>query len=264
MTKSQPVFAQTPDGTVKFDLTIPSTTVNSTYDEVLRELARKAEIKGFRRGKAPLTLVKSQTKESDLLAHVLEHAFPPRYTSMVRSAQLVPLIEPRVTPKSLKLGTDWVLAVELATAPTFDLGAYEPALKKALKTIKSTDKADKRLNLVFDTLLAQIQFPISPLLVEEETKSALSRLANQLQSLKLTVTDYAKSLKKTPAELVKEYQQTAETNLRLEFILQKIVAQHNPPVTDAEITALKPPKGQEPYAKYVLQKRKVLDILQML
>jgi len=71
-------------------------------------------------------------------------------------------------------------------------------------------------------------------------------------------------MKKTTDELISDYNKSAEANLKLEFILQKLIELEKPTITDAELAALKPSKEQEPYTKYILQKRKVLDFLSAL
>jgi len=260
-------ITQKPDGSVTFELIIPKETIATEYQKVLLETSKTVIVKGFRPGKAPLSMVESQTDKSQLYSRVLDHVLSPAYSAVIHEHKLIPLIEPRVTPKTMELGKDWVMAVELAVSPEITLTDYQKQIKSALKKHPKNkhkdekEESDHRLNIVFDTLLSETKFAVAPLLIEEETKSALSRLANQLQSLKLSVADYAKSIKKTPDELIAEYKKSAESNLKLEFILQKIVESKSPVVTDAELAALKPPKGQEVYAKYVLQKRKVLDFL---
>ncbi len=267
MTKTKPSFDQQPDGTVTFSLTLPVASVQKEYQHVLREVQKTTEIKGFRKGHAPLELVESQADPSQLYSHVLEHAFPPAYSQFVSVNQLSPLIDPQIVPQKMTLDHDWVLDVKIAIAPEVKVGDYQKTVKSALaKHAKVHDHAhdasnDHLLEVVFDALLAGTQFKVSPLLIDEEAKSALSRLAKQLSSLKLSVTDYAKSIKKTPDELVAEYQKSAEANLKLEFILQELVKQEKPEVDDQDIAKLKPAKGQEAYAKYVLQKRAVLDKL---
>ncbi len=210
-------ITQKPDGTVSFELTITKETIATEYQKVLLEVSKTIAIKGFRPGKAPLSMVESQTDQSKLYSHVLDHLLSPAYSAVIHEHQLIPLLAPRVTPKTMELGQDWVMAVEVAVPPEIKLGDYTKSIKK----IKETDK-DKKLNLIFDTLLKETKFEISPLLIEEETKSALSRLAQQLTSLKLSVSDYAKSIKKTTEELIAEYKKSAEANLKLEFILHKI------------------------------------------
>lgn len=278
MTKTATKITKKPDGSLSFDLTLSAKAIAVEYQHVLKEVAGTAEVKGFRKGKAPLEMVESQTDKSKLYSHVLDHLLSPAYSEVVHENKLIPLVEPRVTPKAMEEGKDWVMHVEVATAPEFELGEYEKAVKAGLtkhaKVHKHNEKgdqpqtdqekqaqADHQLNVIFDALLDSVKLEVAPLLVEEEAKSALSRLANQLTSLKLSVEDYAKSIKKTTDELVDEYKKSAQSNLKLEFILQKIIDAKKPEVSEAEVAALKPQKGQEAYAKYVLQKRKVLDFL---
>lgn len=266
-------ITQKPDGTVTFDLTITKAVIAKEYTHALQEAAKTTQIKGFRKGKAPVKLVEAQTDKSALYSHVLDHVLSPSYSAVIHEHKLVPLVDPRVTPKSMEEDKDWVMAVEAAVAPEVKLGDYQKIISAALKKhrpkadqprtdAKSTETIkDHKLNVIFDALLDGTKFEVAPLLIQAETESALARLQSQLTSLKLSVADYAKSIKKTPEELVGEYQKSAESNLRLEFILQKLIDDKKPSVTDDEIAALKPQKGQEGYAKYVLQKRKVLDIL---
>lgn len=217
----KPALTQEPDGTIKFSLTIPQKAVAQEYQHVLVEFSKTAEIKGFRKGKAPIAMVEQTTDQSKIISHVLEHVLPSAYSQVIQDHQLKPLVEPQVTPTAMKTGEDWQFTVVTAIAPTFVLGDYRAKLTKALAKHKESKK-DERLKVIFDTLLSLGKFSVAPLLVDMETKAALSRLINQLGNLKLTVADYAKSLKKTPEELVAEYQTTATTNLQLHFILQAI------------------------------------------
>jgi len=239
MTKA--TITQKPDGTLTFELTLSSQTIADTYQQVLSEVGKTAEIKGFRPGKAPLSMVEATSDKSKLYSHVLEHLLPPAYSKVIHEHQLTPLIEPKVTPKGMEIGKDWTLAVEVATAPTVDLGSYKQYVKTALKKLKNLPagkagdaKPDDKLNLIFDALLAGSKLVVSPLLIQEESKSALSRLARQLTELKLTVADYAKSLKKTPEELISQYKKSAEANLKLHFILSAIQKQEK--ATDRKTT----------------------------
>lgn len=260
-----------PNGSITFDLVIPATTIASEYQKALLEVSKTSQIKGFRPGKAPIKMVEAQTDKSRMYSHVLDHVLSPAYSEVIHEHKLVPLIEPRVNPKSMEEGKDWVMAVEIAVSPEVELGDYTKFITAALKKhakdhkedkdIKPEEAKDHKLNIIFDALLDQVKLEVSPVLIEEETKSALERLATQLNQLKLSVADYAKSIKKTVEELVTEYKKSAESNLKLEFILQKLIEDKKPETTEQEIAEMKPQKGQEGYAKYVLQKRKILDFL---
>lgn len=267
-------ITQKPDGSVSFELVLTKEVIAKEYARALQDVAKTAQIKGFRPGKAPLAMVEAQTDRSRLYSHVLDHLLSPAYSEVIHEHKLVPLIEPRVTPKSMEDGKDWVMSVEVAIAPEVDLGDYEKTIASSLKkhakshkedaSAKPEDAKDHKLNVIFDALLDGTTFKIASVLIDAETESALARLQEQLSSLKLSIQDYAKSIKKSGEELVAEYKKSAESNLRLEFILQKLIELKKPEISDAEIAKLKPQKGQEGYAKYVLQKRKVLDILSAL
>jgi FKBP-type peptidyl-prolyl cis-trans isomerase (trigger factor) len=269
-------ITRTPDGTVTFDLVIAKEVIAKEYQRALVEVAKTAVVKGFRPGKAPLKMVEAQTDKSQIYNHVLDHVLSPAYSEVIHQHKLVPY-RSSVNPKTMEEARTGVMSVVVATTPEVKLGDYEKIVKAALKkhdkvhkhevkkgqTPEDAEKEikDHKLNVIFDALLDDTKFSVAPLLIEEETKSALSRLANQLTSLKLTVADYAKSIKKTTEELVAEYKKSAESNLRLEFILQKLIDDKKPEVSESELAELKPQKGQEAYAKYVIQKRKVLDFL---
>jgi len=267
---------QKPDGSVTFELVITKEIIAKEYGHALSEVAKTASIKGFRPGKAPLSMVEAQTDKSQLYSHVLDHVLSPAYSEVIHEHKLIPLIEPRVNPKGMEEGKDWLMDVEVAVAPTFTLGDYAKLVTAALKKHakdhqhvakegqKPKEAEDHKLNVIFDALLDGVKLEVSGLLIEEEAKSALTRLAQQLSSLKVSVADYAKSIKKTTDELIAEYKKSAESNLKLEFILQKLIEDQKPEVTEAEVAEMKPKKGQEGYAKYVLQKRKILDFLSKL
>lgn len=217
-TKDKPTFTQQPDGTIEFELTIPKDAIKQAFTHSLKEYATRITIPGFRKGKAPLAMAEKALDRAELLSHSLEHAFPAIYADFIKTNSLLPLVDPEVTPKSMKDGEDWLMSVKTATFPTLKLGKYADKLKE-IKTFK--DEKNK-LPEIFDTLLAQITFDVSPVLVMAETKAAITKLARQLSSLKLTVADYAKSINKTVEELAKDYEATATTNLRLEIILYQI------------------------------------------
>lgn len=269
--KSMTKITKKPDGSITFELVIPAATIASEYKKALTQVAKTAQIKGFRPGKAPIKMVEAQTDKSRMYSSVLDQVLSPAYSEVIHEHKLVPLIEPRMTPKGMEEGKDWIMEVIVATSPEIDLGDYAKYIPTAIKKHGSEHKEDKdakpeeakdhKLNVIFDALLDKAKIEVSSFLIEEETKSALQRLATQLNQLKLSVEDYAKSIKKTTEELVNEYKKSAESNLKLEFILQKLIEEQKPVVTEAELAEMKPQKGQEGYAKYVLQKRKVLDFL---
>lgn len=255
------------DGTREFEFSLPWKKVHNHYLIHLQKAVKHAEIKGFRKGKAPLDVVEKNIDKSKLYSHTLEHILPEEYSKEIKKLDLKPIIEPRVTPITMEEGKPWKFKAETSEKPEVTLGSYKTYIKESLKKVKKPKKVedqqkeDPRLKALFDTLLKNAKVEIAPILINKETNSALSKLVNQLEPLKITFDDYAKSLKKSREDLIEEYKQTSKTNLKLEFILDTLVAKETPTVTKKEIDDLKPGKNQRAYAKYVLQKRKVIDKL---
>lgn len=228
--------------TASFELSLKKEIIADSYHKNLKKISESIELKGFRKGKAPIDLVEKSLDKSKIYSYVLEDTIPKVYADIVKSSSLAPISEPRITPLAMPEGQDWTFKVEVATMPEFELGDYKTYLKKALdehsKVHKHDDKATKeeqdnhKLGIIFDSLLKNIDFALSPILVETESKAALSRLVQQLNSLNLKVADYAKSLKKTEQELVAEYEQNATLRLRLDLILQKLQEALKPEVKD--------------------------------
>lgn len=219
MTKAKTApFTKSADGTIEFDLTIPKEAVTKAYQDTLKEFASRVTIPGFRKGKAPLAMAEQSLDKAEILSHSLEHSFPGVYGDFIKKHALTPLVDPEITPKKIPQGADWELSVKTATFPEIKVGNYQTKIK-AIKKFK--DEKNK-LPEIFDTLLDIAKLEVSQVLVMAETKAALTRLAKQLSSLKLTVEDYAKSINKSTDDLIKDYEKTATTNLKLEFILYQI------------------------------------------
>lgn len=257
------------DGTLSLTLKLKQAKITKAYQAVLASSAKNVELKGFRKGKAPLPLVEASLDKSSLYSRVLELVLPPAYSQAVKAGKHRPIIEPQITPVRMEEGKDWEFTAVTAEAPEVKLSDYQTFIKKALakatKDHKDTAKQDDwRLRAVLDAILQGVVVTPSPLLVQDEAHHALHRLESQLAPLKLSLDSYLKSIKKTRPELEKEYQQTALNNLRLEFALKAIVEDQNPEVTKEEIAKLKPAREQEPYARYLVQKQKVLDKLSSL
>lgn len=255
--KDIPVMAA--DGSINFTFTVPATDVKHGYEEVVQEYAAKAELKGFRKGKAPVALVEQSLDKNKVYGHVLEHIIPPAYGAALDKYGFRPLVDPKLTPVSMEEGKDWEFKAETAGIPEIKLGDYRKYVAQAIKDApqpkvedqETKDKPeDAKLTVALDALLKNAEIAIAPILVEEEARTALSKLVNQLAALKLTVDDYAKSIKKSREELVQEYQKTAETNLKVEFLISAVAKD-----LDLKI------EEKDPYKKYAAERRGALDFL---
>jgi FKBP-type peptidyl-prolyl cis-trans isomerase (trigger factor) len=270
----------------RFDINIPQAEVKQAYQEVLKSVQAKTEIKGFRKGKAPLDIVEQSADKSKLYELVFENLFPKKYQQTIIDKKLEPVAAPKVTVKEAKPDGDWTFDVEIALRPIVELGEYKDAVKSAFSKEKiwtpgkTSDKKpeektrDQKLNQIFDILLKTVKVDISPLLIEDETNRSLSQLLDQVDKLGLTLDKYVTSLNKTIEELKKEQQLNAEATLKLEYILIKISEVEKLTATEEQyqeflktvknaetLKQLETDPNTQSAIRYTLTKRQVVDFL---
>ena len=112
------------------------------------------------------------------------------------------------------------------------------------------------------------------MLVDQEVDRLLSQTLNEIKSLGLSLDQYLASTKKTPEQLRAEYAQKAESDIKIEFALQKIAEAEKIVVEEKEVEeAITKAKSDQERAslesnKYllanILRQQKTLDFLKNL
>lgn len=69
--------------------------VRSVYDSVSRKYASKAQVPGFRKGMAPIDVIRMRYKE-EIKSDVLQELIPPKVNEAIQEHQLNPLAEPHL------------------------------------------------------------------------------------------------------------------------------------------------------------------------
>ena len=273
-------------GTIELTITIPWQRVKIAYEKTLAASAKKTEIKGFRKGKAPQKLVEEKLGKPAVYEKVLQSLVPEVYLEAVKEQEVKPILNPQIKVISLKEGKAWQVKAITCELPEIKLGDYQGEVKKALaaekiwvpgKGAKNPAQTDEqKLAKIFKALLEAVGVNIPSILIEDEVNRMLSRLVDQTGRLGLTIDQYLVSAGKTSDQLKEEYRRQAEKTLKLEFILSAIANQEKITVTEAaiekmiEVTpdektkkALDTPQ-QKIYLRQLLRKRQVIDGLMKL
>ncbi len=276
-----------PQNTLKIWITIPWAQIEVQKDKVTEKAIETAEIKGFRKGKAPKELVEKTLDAQKLLESSLRDLIPLVYTQAIKELDLKPILLPQIHIEKGEIGKDWELYALTCETPEIKLNGYREGIKADLAKAsiwtpekgaskeenknESTQK-EEMLGQILQWLEKNIPVDISDLLIEEEANHMLSRLVDQLQKLGLTTESYLASKGKTAETLRAEYSQAAKENLKLEFILEAIASQENTSPTQVEIEKwlesadpqtqqlLKDP-SQKASLTTSLRRRKTLDFL---
>ncbi len=293
----------------KLKLTLKWDEVKTQYDQVLKKHAKEIKVEGFRQGKAPLKAAEKKLGRDKLIDHTLQTLVPNKYEELVKKEEKKPLTNPEIKPLSLEWGEDWELEINIAEKPTIKLGNYQKAVKEGLKAAekqlkeqekaadendekkeeqkKKTAKEEKaeqerakqqarqvRLQQIFKALVENIEPKIPELLLKEETKREIQRLAKELEGMGLSLDDYLERRQQSFEEMSSSIAAQTLGKLQLEFVLRAIEEEEEIEVSkkeeEKELEKIKQPDMKEHLSKnpqyhdYFIQqikRRKLIDQL---
>jgi FKBP-type peptidyl-prolyl cis-trans isomerase (trigger factor) len=205
------------NGTIELTLTVPWANVQKAYEESIEEAVAQAEIKGFRKGKAPRNLVEPNLDKNQIYSHAIQHVLPDVYAEAVKEHNLKPILYPQIRIQTGQENQDWVFVATTCEVPKVILPEYKSEIKE-LK-IKNPDQ---KLTEILEMLVQKSQIVIPDLLVEEEANHRMGSLAENLTQLGMTTDQYLASKKITLDALKAQSAQEAKSALQLEFVLMEI------------------------------------------
>src|SRR5437870_12909870 len=122
----------------ELELEIPAEEVSKKIESVAKELARLATIPGFRRGKAPVALIRRRFAE-DIKGEVLQALVPERAEKAVAEQKLTPVSQPKVDKLDFNEGQPLKFRAVFEVLPEFELGNYK-GLEFEMPTMDLTDE----------------------------------------------------------------------------------------------------------------------------
>ena len=228
-------------------LTIPWNDVQKIYAEVVDEAVENSEITGFRKGKAPRELVLKQLDKGKIYGEVVNRILPQAYSDAVVQNSLSPIIAPKVTILAAEENKDWQFKAVACERPDVDLANYKDEIKgiTAKKSIvllgdkdKPAAKKDELVGEVLQKLLAVCQMEVPPPLLESEVSRQLDNLVDDVRGAGLTLEQYLASKNITSEQLQANFRSSAESSLKLEFILEAAAEDLKIEVPDSDVEAI--------------------------
>lgn len=108
----------------EFRVVIGAAAIQSAADEKLKALAERAQMPGFRPGKAPVALLKKQYGRA-VLGEVLEEQVNAGLAKTLEDHQLKPAMQPKVDVKKFDEGTDLEYTMEMEVLPEIEPGDFK-------------------------------------------------------------------------------------------------------------------------------------------
>ncbi len=119
--------SELPGSRVKVEVEVPAADVERAVNRAARSLAREMRMPGFRKGKAPPSLVIQRVGFAAVLDEAIREALPEWYESALLGAAIVPVGDPSIQVASLpeEEGQPLGFEFEIGVRPTAVLGEYK-------------------------------------------------------------------------------------------------------------------------------------------
>ncbi|MBI2613379.1 MAG: hypothetical protein HYW62_01275 [Candidatus Levybacteria bacterium] len=246
MNKNIAALQKEPNGTIRLTVTIPSSDVKKTWEEVFADAVKNIEVPGFRKGKAPRNLTEGKIDKEKIREEVLKKLLPIAYTQAIKTHGIKPIINPKIHVEKLEDPStssgqvrDWQFTALTCEAPIVNLNNYKDNIKsltaKAKIVIPGKDKQEVKFEEIVKALLESVKAEIPTILIDNETDRLLSQTLEDVKKLGLTLDQYLSSTGKKPEDLRAEYRAKAENDIKLEFALLKIAEEEKIVVEEKEI-----------------------------
>ncbi len=121
--------------------------LNKAKEKALKSLAAKVQIKGFRKGKAPVEIAKDHISPLQLANQTINESINPAYQEILKEHKIRPIAQPNVECTNYK-EDEIELTFKIVTEPEVTLGQYKELnipLQKVSVSKTETDNAIKKL-----------------------------------------------------------------------------------------------------------------------
>lgn len=113
----------TNDGILTF--TIPADVINEELNRTFNRVKKNINLPGFRKGHVTRQVFDRMYGEEALYEDTLNQLLPTYYPEAVKEADVEPVVQPEISPKSMEKGQDWVLEAKIILKPEVKLGEYK-------------------------------------------------------------------------------------------------------------------------------------------
>lgn len=240
--------------------------IKKEYNHTLSHVAADFETKGFRKGKAPLDVVKNSISAEKMLDEVVNHVLSEKYDEIIKDNKLKPATQPavKILNPPFDLDKEWQIEITGAQIPkiTIDKKAYIEV--KKINTDSKLEKEKKTDNII-KIILENSETKIASIILDNEVEHKLTNLIDQIQKAKLTFESYLKNKNQTIDQLKQEFRHQAQEEWTLNLAFSQISNEQklNPSAQEIkEIIDQNPSLNQNSnLVVYLLTQQKVIKYL---
>lgn len=110
---------------VEIEVAVEAEQFKSAVDQAAKNLAKKVNIPGFRKGKAPRRLVEMHVGTDSLYNEALDHLLGPAYIKAVDESGISPVAKPEIDLVQIEEGKELIFKAKVTVKPEVELGEYK-------------------------------------------------------------------------------------------------------------------------------------------
>jgi trigger factor len=123
----------------RLEVAVPATEVTSEVEQRLKNISRTARLKGFRPGKAPITVVRQQFGEQ-VHAEVVQELMRSSFAQALSQEKLTPAGGPRIEPIAMGPGTELKYAAIFEVLPEIQVKPFDSiAIERPISSVTESD-----------------------------------------------------------------------------------------------------------------------------
>ena len=130
---------------------VPAETVQDKVNDIYQRISREAKLPGFRKGKAPLDVIKKQYK-SNVREEMVQHQLPEFFRTALIDNKIDPVAQPQITHLQFEEGAPMKFVATVEIKPEFKLKDYKGLKLKKEDTNVKEDEVDKALEGLKDQM----------------------------------------------------------------------------------------------------------------
>src|SRR5579871_5231759 len=123
----------------RLEVAVPATEVSGEVEQRLKSISRTARLKGFRPGKAPLTVVRKQFGDQ-VYGEVIQDLMRKSFAQALSQEKLSPAGDPKIEPIAMGPGLELKYAATFEVFPDFKVKPFDTiAIERPTATVTDDD-----------------------------------------------------------------------------------------------------------------------------
>jgi len=127
------------------DVEIPWEEMEKASDKAYRKLVKQVDIQGFRRGKAPRSLLERRLGKEYIYQEGLDDLITEAYRTAVNEHELTPIAQPKLDAPTFEMGQSYHFSLTIPVVTPVELGDYHSLHFDREEAVVTSEEVDKEL-----------------------------------------------------------------------------------------------------------------------